>query len=85
MKFDIKPYEEEVFGLIKKTAGILNFPTFLIGGYVRDRILGRSTSGKDMDIVCIGTHGKGGLFHTSATEKLINHLFKPIISYQLNN
>jgi tRNA nucleotidyltransferase (CCA-adding enzyme) len=55
MKFDIKPYEEEVFGLIKKTAGILNFPTFLIGGYVRDRILGRSTSGKDMDIVCIGS------------------------------
>jgi nucleotide-binding universal stress UspA family protein len=40
---------------------------------------------QEMDIVCIGTHGKGGLFHTSATEKLINHLFKPIISYHLNN
>lgn len=39
---------------------------------------------KEMDIVCIGTHGKGGLFHKSATEKLINHLFKPIISYHLN-
>ena len=39
----------------------------------------------DMDMVCIGTHGKGGLFHTSATEKLVNHLFKPIISYHLNN
>jgi len=39
----------------------------------------------EMDIICIGTHGKGGLFHTSATEKLINHLFKPIISYHLNN
>lgn len=38
----------------------------------------------NMDIVCIGTHGKGGLFHQSATEKLINHLFKPIISFQLN-
>lgn len=37
-----------------------------------------------MDIICIGTHGKGGLFHQSATEKLINHLFKPIISFQLN-
>nr|HMP31490.1 universal stress protein [Saprospiraceae bacterium] len=28
---------------------------------------------QDMDIICIGTHGKGGIFHTSATEKLINH------------
>lgn len=39
----------------------------------------------NMDIVCIGTHGKGGLFHQSATEKLINHLYKPIISFHLNN
>ena len=37
----------------------------------------------DMDVVCIGTHGKGSIFHKSATEKLINHLFKPIISFQL--
>lgn len=39
----------------------------------------------NMDLICIGTHGKGGLFHQSATEKLINHLFKPIISFHLNN
>ncbi len=39
----------------------------------------------NMDIICIGTYGKGGIFHQSATEKLINHLFKPIISFQLNN
>ncbi len=38
----------------------------------------------NMDIICIGTHGKGGLFHHSATEKLVNHLFKPIISFHLN-
>ena len=37
----------------------------------------------DMDMVCMGTHGKGGVFHRSATEKLINHLFKPIISFHL--
>jgi nucleotide-binding universal stress UspA family protein len=40
---------------------------------------------QEMDIICIGTHGKGGLFHQSATEKLINHLFKPIITYHLKN
>lgn len=39
---------------------------------------------KDMDLICIGTHGKGGIFHKSATEKLINHLFKPIISYHIS-
>ncbi len=39
----------------------------------------------ELDIVCIGTYGKVGLFHQSATEKLINHLFKPIISYHLKN
>lgn len=38
----------------------------------------------NMDIVCIGTHGKGGFFHSSATEKLINHMFKPIISFHIN-
>jgi nucleotide-binding universal stress UspA family protein len=41
----------------------------------------------DMDMVCIGTHGKKGLerlLHPSATEKLINHLFKPIISFHIH-
>ena len=38
----------------------------------------------NMDMVCIGTHGKGGIFHNSTTEKLINHLFKPIISFHIN-
>ncbi|MCK9403647.1 MAG: universal stress protein [Chitinophagaceae bacterium] len=38
----------------------------------------------NMDIICIGTHGKGGIFHHSATERLIKHLFKPIISFHLN-
>ncbi len=37
----------------------------------------------NIDIVCIGTHGKGGWFHSSATEKLVKHLFKPIISFHL--
>lgn len=39
----------------------------------------------DMDIVCIGTHEKAGIFQASETEKLINHLFKPIISFQFHS
>lgn len=38
----------------------------------------------NMDMICIGTHGKGGMFHHSATEALVNHMYKPIISFQLN-
>jgi len=42
----------------------------------------------DMDLICIGTHGRTGIsriIHPSETEKLINHLFKPIISFHLND
>jgi nucleotide-binding universal stress UspA family protein len=37
----------------------------------------------EADLLCIGTHGKGGFFHSSAAEKLINHMYKPIISFQI--
>lgn len=37
------------------------------------------------DLVFIGTHGKGGIWHASVTEKLVNHLFKPIVSFRLKN
>ncbi len=37
---------------IANAAAALNVPCYLIGGFVRDKILGRNT--KDMDIVCIG-------------------------------
>jgi tRNA nucleotidyltransferase (CCA-adding enzyme) len=55
MKFVIEPYELEIFELLKKTAAKLGYPTYVIGGYVRDRILGRSTKDKDIDIVCVGS------------------------------
>ena len=37
----------------------------------------------NMDMVCIGTHGTGGFFHSSAAERLINHMYKPVISYRI--
>lgn len=36
-----------------------------------------------MDIICIGTHGKGSLFYSSVTEKLINHMYKPLITFRM--
>jgi poly(A) polymerase len=49
---NIKPYEREIFHLIGETAAELGFPAYIVGGYVRDRILARHS--KDIDIVCIG-------------------------------
>lgn len=52
MVFNIQPFEREIFTLIEQTATQLGYPTFVVGGYVRDRLLARDS--KDMDIVCVG-------------------------------
>ncbi len=44
--------EQFIFKKISKAAMELNVPAFLIGGFVRDKIIGRTT--KDADIVCLG-------------------------------
>jgi nucleotide-binding universal stress UspA family protein len=37
----------------------------------------------NMDMVWVGTHGTGGLFHSSAAESLINHMYKPVVSFRI--
>ena len=44
--------ELEIFNKIALAAKELDVPCYLIGGFVRDKILGRDT--KDIDIVCVG-------------------------------
>ena len=53
MVFNIQPQEREIFTLIEQTATELGYPAFVVGGYVRDRLLARPS--KDMDIVCVGS------------------------------
>ena len=53
MVFDIQPYEREIFRLIGNAAEDLGYPAYVVGGYVRDRLLARPS--KDIDIVCIGS------------------------------
>ena len=48
----IQPYEREIFTLIGETSAKLGYPSYVIGGFVRDRLLARNS--KDIDIVCIG-------------------------------
>lgn len=64
---------------------ILNYDKHVLNDYDVENGVIHFNQMQEMDIICIGTHGKGGLFHQSATEKLINHLFKPIITYHLKN
>lgn len=53
MVFNIQPYERKVLELIGDTAKELGYPSFVVGGYVRDRLLARPS--KDIDIVCLGS------------------------------
>lgn len=52
MYIDCTDEELSVLGLIGKAAAELSVECHLIGGFVRDKIIGRPT--KDMDIVCLG-------------------------------
>lgn len=53
MVFDIQAHEREIFMLIEQVSTKLEMPAYVVGGYVRDRLLGRPS--KDMDIVCLGS------------------------------
>ncbi len=52
MQINCSENELVIFKKIAKAASELGMPSYVIGGFVRDKILGRET--KDMDIVCIG-------------------------------
>lgn len=83
----VEAEEELVTSNMKKFAelnNLTNYECHLINDKDVEKGVNHFNQMNNMDIVCIGTHGKGGLFHHSATEKLVNHLFKPIISFHLN-
>ncbi len=52
MEINCTPREEELLRTIAQAAEQLGQPAWLIGGFVRDKILGRPC--KDIDVVCIG-------------------------------
>jgi len=52
MVFNIQPYERKIFELIQETAKELGYPAYVVGGYVRDRLISRKS--KDIDVVCVG-------------------------------
>lgn len=52
MKINCTDWEEALLQKIAKAAAELGTESYLIGGFVRDKLLGRET--KDADIVCVG-------------------------------
>jgi putative nucleotidyltransferase with HDIG domain len=50
--FNIQPHERKIFNVIAEAAKKDGVPAYVVGGYVRDRLLARPT--KDIDIVCVG-------------------------------
>ncbi|MBL7792220.1 MAG: HD domain-containing protein [Saprospiraceae bacterium] len=52
MVFSIQEQERKIFQVISAKATALGYPAYVVGGYVRDRLLARPS--KDMDIVCVG-------------------------------
>ncbi|MBS1638705.1 MAG: HD domain-containing protein [Bacteroidetes bacterium] len=67
MQISFSEKEENIFRIIGNVADALNMPAYLVGGFVRDKIICRTT--KDADIVCIGN---GIAFANAVAEK-----FKP--------
>ncbi|MCP9237499.1 CCA tRNA nucleotidyltransferase [Lewinella sp. JB7] len=53
MIFQIREDERKIFEVIGRAAEELGYPTYVVGGYVRDRLLARPS--KDLDIVCVGS------------------------------
>jgi putative nucleotidyltransferase with HDIG domain len=52
MKISLTSEERSLFQKVAEAAEELNFPSFLIGGFVRDKVLDRPT--KDADVVTLG-------------------------------
>lgn len=52
MYFTLLPEERKILEIVSETARTLQYPAYVVGGFVRDRLLGRPT--KDIDIVCVG-------------------------------
>jgi poly(A) polymerase len=63
LQFTISPADLPVYQAVRDAAASLGIPAYVVGGHVRDRILGRPC--KDLDFVCVGN----GIALAEATAK----------------
>ncbi|MBP7558004.1 MAG: HD domain-containing protein [Chitinophagaceae bacterium] len=76
MEIQCTPLEKEMLTRVARAADSLQTPVYLIGGFVRDKLLGRVT--KDADVVCLGD----GIALAQATAQLFDPA--PSVSYFKN-
>ncbi len=76
MDITCTPEEQYLFDLIGATAQEMQMDSYLIGGFVRDKIIGRRT--KDADIVCLGD----GIELAHAVAKKLPH--RPSVNFFKN-
>ena len=50
-----KSLKNPIFSIISKISDELNYPTFVVGGWVRDLVINRKQQQTDIDFVCIGS------------------------------
>ena len=53
MVFKIQDNERKILEIVSYAAAKMQVPAYVVGGYVRDRLLARTS--KDIDIVCVGS------------------------------
>ncbi len=53
MVFKIQDNERKILEIVSHAAAKMQVPAYVVGGYVRDRLLARTS--KDIDIVCVGS------------------------------
>lgn len=75
MTLSLSEKENKIFGILAEVASELQIKAYVIGGFVRDKILNRPT--KDIDVVCVGD---GIAFAEAAAQKFSHkpevHIFK---------
>lgn len=76
MEIQCTPLENEMLSRVARAAASLQTPAYLIGGFVRDKLLGRIT--KDADVVCLGD----GIALAQETARLFDPA--PSVSYFKN-
>ncbi|MGZ8540600.1 MAG: tRNA nucleotidyltransferase, partial [Chitinophagaceae bacterium] len=76
MEINCNETESVVLKKIARAAEELDMETYLIGGFVRDKLLGRET--KDADFVCVGD----GIELAKVAAKHFNP--RPVVSYFKN-
>ena len=52
MQVKLEQLESLIIGKVAEAANQLQLPAFVVGGFVRDKLLGRPC--KDIDVVCLG-------------------------------